>query len=502
MTSVQYTYDVSGNLVRTDTTVTTGGVTAPTTTQLFVVDSNNPTGYSQVLETLNVSGEVENTFIVGASVLGQVSAGSGLSVFQTDILGSTRVVTNSQGLVTAQYNYDPYGNAVGFNPATAATNILYTGAAYNAQLKSYNLRSRNYDPSTGRFDRMDSYGGDQTSPLTLNRYIYGNDDPIDNVDPSGKFAFGIDIAIDSALSAQFVAAAGVPAQFAAALTINTLLNPFQPLITAILYQAPLAISLYNLGNSLSQLASTLSGQLIGGILDLYSDVNDPPLTYNGKQLVLDQGQEAFVQKAVLTGQQFLVTGLTQTIQAAEQFQKIADQVKATARQQAAAIQNSIPSIINSIALQFAYAFLPGGAAAPGRDGCAFVAAKDRPARRGRRARDSSPADDRANIQLLLHGQFTQDQSASAADHVTVERAARSSQDDRAIHPGRLRSAGRYRCRYRNRIRARHGRFSSDESEPEPARDDDLELHQHQSRPLSAVGIARGDDRNLGPRAPP
>ena len=359
VTLKQYTYDVSGNLVQTATTVTTGGVAAPTTVQNYVVDSNNPTGSSQVLETLNGSGQVQDTYMIGATVVGQVSSQTGVSVFQTDARNSTRVLTNSQGQVTAQYNFDAFGNAVGFNPATAATTILFTGQAYDAQLKAYNLRSRNYDPSTGRFDRMDTYGGDQNEPLTLNRYIYANDDPVNNVDPTGKLAFPVDLAIDGLIATGFAAEAGLPGSIAAALLVKTLLNPFEPLLTAILYRAPLAISLYNLGDALSDLASVLSGQLIGGILNLYDDVSNPPLIISGKQLVLNQGEQNFVQEAVLTGQQFLIDGLVTTIQAADEFQNIADQVKQTARNQAQALQNAIPSIINSIAIQFASAFIPG-----------------------------------------------------------------------------------------------------------------------------------------------
>ncbi len=99
--------------------------------------------------------------------------------------------------------------------------------------------------------------------------------------------------------------------------------------------------------------------MIGGILNLYDDVSNPPLIISGKQLVLNQGEQNFVQEAVLTGQQFLVEGLATTIQAAENYENIANQIKQTARQQAQSLQNAIPSIINSIALQFVSAFVPG-----------------------------------------------------------------------------------------------------------------------------------------------
>lgn len=39
----------------------------------------------------------------------------------------------------------------------------------------------------GRFYGRDEYDGDPLSPITLNRFIYGNASPVSNVDPSGNF---------------------------------------------------------------------------------------------------------------------------------------------------------------------------------------------------------------------------------------------------------------------------------------------------------------------------
>jgi hypothetical protein len=38
----------------------------------------------------------------------------------------------------------------------------------------------------GRFDVSDSAAGEVTDPVSLNKYIYGNDDPVENDDPSGR----------------------------------------------------------------------------------------------------------------------------------------------------------------------------------------------------------------------------------------------------------------------------------------------------------------------------
>lgn len=59
----------------------------------------------------------------------------------------------------------------------------------------YYLRARYYDTDTGRFIRRDTYEGNLSSPLTLHKYIYANDNPANFTDPSGYFSIGEAVAI-------------------------------------------------------------------------------------------------------------------------------------------------------------------------------------------------------------------------------------------------------------------------------------------------------------------
>lgn len=52
-----------------------------------------------------------------------------------------------------------------------------TGLAY--------LRAGYYDTSTGRFTTEDTWLGDIYDPLTLNRYAYAKNNPVNDTDPSG-----------------------------------------------------------------------------------------------------------------------------------------------------------------------------------------------------------------------------------------------------------------------------------------------------------------------------
>jgi RHS repeat-associated protein len=49
----------------------------------------------------------------------------------------------------------------------------------------YFLRSFSYNPNTGTFTTLDPYAGDPTNPLSYNKYLYTQGDPINGSDPTG-----------------------------------------------------------------------------------------------------------------------------------------------------------------------------------------------------------------------------------------------------------------------------------------------------------------------------
>ncbi|MDR1483483.1 MAG: RHS repeat-associated core domain-containing protein, partial [Planctomycetaceae bacterium] len=99
--------------------------------------------------------------------------------------GSTRVLTDYIGAAVELYNYDAFGNALGFDPATALTEFPYSGERFDSKINQQYLRQRYYDPTTGRFNRLDPFFGNLNDPLSLHKYTYANGDPINMIDPSG-----------------------------------------------------------------------------------------------------------------------------------------------------------------------------------------------------------------------------------------------------------------------------------------------------------------------------
>jgi len=98
--------------------------------------------------------------------------------------GSTRALTDNAGTVKNVFTYDAYGTLIASN-TTAQTFYLYSGEQFDPDLGQYYLRARTYNPGTGRFWTMDTSEGNKNDPLSLHRYLYCKDGPIEGVDPSG-----------------------------------------------------------------------------------------------------------------------------------------------------------------------------------------------------------------------------------------------------------------------------------------------------------------------------
>ncbi len=105
------------------------------------------------------------------------STSSGTRYFYvTDYQGSVLQTVDINGTLADTYSYDPYGNAT--KTGSVADNWTYIGGWQDSGTNLYHLGARYYDPLVGRFSQQD--------PVEqVNRYMYGNANPITNVDRSG-----------------------------------------------------------------------------------------------------------------------------------------------------------------------------------------------------------------------------------------------------------------------------------------------------------------------------
>ncbi len=199
--AVTIVYDGDGNRV----SETAAGVTTK-----YLVDTLNPTGYSQVVDEL-VSGSVTRTYAYGLQRVSENQKISGTwtpSFYGYDGHGNVRFLTNTSGTVGNTYQFDAFGNQIA-STGTTPNNYLFSGEQYDGSTNLLYLRARYYRMPTGRFLTMDPFEQRQHSccqeisstpyivraglntccgscaPAPSNTYVYALNDPVNKVDPRG-----------------------------------------------------------------------------------------------------------------------------------------------------------------------------------------------------------------------------------------------------------------------------------------------------------------------------
>lgn len=139
-----------------------------------------------------------------------ISGTATTSFYGYDGHGSVRQLTNSTGAVTDTYDYDAFGNLINSTGSTA-NNYLFAGEQFDPELGLYYNRSRYMNTATGRFWSMDTYEGDLQQPLSLHKYLYAGDNPVDRLDPSGRDFDIVSLAVSASISGTLNAISAVRA---------------------------------------------------------------------------------------------------------------------------------------------------------------------------------------------------------------------------------------------------------------------------------------------------
>lgn len=102
----------------------------------------------------------------------------------TDPQGTPLAEADESGNITATFDYKPYGEqAQGSSPAGPG----YTGHVNDPDIGLVYMQARYYDPIVGRFLSMDPVALNGRNFFGFNRYAYGNNNPVMNIDPDGRY---------------------------------------------------------------------------------------------------------------------------------------------------------------------------------------------------------------------------------------------------------------------------------------------------------------------------
>jgi len=124
--------------------------------------------------------------------LERISALNGSLKTQYVYDGRGSVAQTLANLPTAtSHTYTPFGEML----TGKQTGFGFNAEWYDAATGMQNLRARQYEPAMMRFSQKDIVRGHVAEPLSLNRYLYVQNDPINFIDPSGMFLAAIQKAV-------------------------------------------------------------------------------------------------------------------------------------------------------------------------------------------------------------------------------------------------------------------------------------------------------------------
>jgi RHS repeat-associated protein len=101
-----------------------------------------------------------------------------------DRLGSVRQLINSSGSVVKLYTYSPFGETIE-EQGSIDNDFKFTGQYFDRETGQYYLRARQYSPYLARFTGRDLIIGSFDDPMSLHKYLYCKNDPINRIDPAG-----------------------------------------------------------------------------------------------------------------------------------------------------------------------------------------------------------------------------------------------------------------------------------------------------------------------------
>jgi RHS repeat-associated protein len=204
----QFLYDANGLRVHKSETLTDANTQiASTTQQRYHYQGLNVIGsfaYMDVgtSDASGTGGSANNGYVSqyrynhdGNQILARISESAftdinvennAVQTYHQDALGSTAVISNRDGSLTARYQYDAFGNVQTETGESDSNDFTYTGHERDQATGLIYAKARYYDPQLGLFLSRDPFEGYDNTPLSLHRYLYAYQNPMKYVDPDGR----------------------------------------------------------------------------------------------------------------------------------------------------------------------------------------------------------------------------------------------------------------------------------------------------------------------------
>jgi RHS repeat-associated protein len=149
----------------------------------YTLDLN--AGLVQVLAHQDVSGMTR--YLHGVTRIGEQQPG-GWAYHLSDALGSVRQLVDGSAQVTLARGYMPYGEPL-WSVGSGSSAYGYTGEDWNTMTQLVFLRARYMQPGLGAFLTEDTEPSNTMQPSDGGGYLYANENPVNNTDPSGLCVF-------------------------------------------------------------------------------------------------------------------------------------------------------------------------------------------------------------------------------------------------------------------------------------------------------------------------
>ena len=136
-------------------------------------------------------------FIYGVDGIMGISYKNAVYLFRKNVFGDVTHIYDTEGNLKAYYIYDAWGyhkvvNVDEDDPIGEINPIRYRSYYYDTETGLYYLRTRYYDPDTGRFISQDSISYLNPEHLSgLNLYAYCNNNPVMNADANGHAWYNV-----------------------------------------------------------------------------------------------------------------------------------------------------------------------------------------------------------------------------------------------------------------------------------------------------------------------